>query len=146
MIFFQLFLYLLLRPPFPASLGLSQPTGKKAKHQQNRKWFQEQLQHHTQHLAVYPSFIRRHLRHLLLLMLNNLPKNLGLPSPSPSSLPPLSPPFADYYSCPRIHLLCFIASLLATCRFNPHLSYDRPLQTLLQPTVKLRPRRSTALG
>jgi len=47
---------------------------KKGKHQQNRKWFQEQLQHHLQHLAAYPIFIRRHLRHLMLLVLNKIPK------------------------------------------------------------------------
>eukprot|EP00193_Tetraselmis_chui_P011322 CAMPEP_0177773762 /NCGR_PEP_ID=MMETSP0491_2-20121128/13059_1 /TAXON_ID=63592 /ORGANISM="Tetraselmis chuii, Strain PLY429" /LENGTH=302 /DNA_ID=CAMNT_0019291921 /DNA_START=230 /DNA_END=1136 /DNA_ORIENTATION=+ len=53
--------------------------GKKVKHQQNRKWFQEQLQHHLQHLSAFPPFVRRNLHYLLLLSLDTLPATNELP-------------------------------------------------------------------
>jgi len=47
---------------------------KAGKHQQNRKWFQEQLQHHRHHLADYPAFLRKHARHVLMLVLDHPPQ------------------------------------------------------------------------
>eukprot|EP00873_Tetraselmis_striata_P027424 jgi/Tetstr1/447688/TSEL_035046.t1 len=69
-----------LSPTKRQSPNTSPARGKKVKHQQNRKWFQEQLQHHLQHLAAFPAFIRRNLGHLLLLVLDTLPPGNELPA------------------------------------------------------------------